>query len=228
MGHRPPLGGGACETRSLHLLATFVRSNQRGVRMGRRPFIVVGDQTDHGGVVVEGSGMTDTHGKRIARVGDQVTCPKTGHGTTVIVTGDPTMIIDGKAAAREGDKCACGATLIAGQRVSTTGDGESSNTPANSSGVFARYASSTNDTDTGHSHDIHFLVTDETTGKPLIHTPYRLTLEDGTSVTGRTDGQGLTRKISSNTQQFAYIEAPYYAHSTSTSDAHIGYDACNC
>lgn len=49
--------------------------------MAQRPFIVVGDQTDHGGVVVEGSGMTDTHGKRIARVGDQVTCPKKGHGT---------------------------------------------------------------------------------------------------------------------------------------------------
>jgi uncharacterized Zn-binding protein involved in type VI secretion len=43
-----------------------------------RPFIVIGDQTDHGGVVVGASGTTDTHGKRIARVGDQVTCPKRG------------------------------------------------------------------------------------------------------------------------------------------------------
>jgi uncharacterized Zn-binding protein involved in type VI secretion len=77
-----------------------------------RPFIVLGDQTDHGGVVIEASVMTDTHGKGIARVGDQVTCPKRNHGTTVIVSGDPTMIIDGKPAARHGDKCACGATLI--------------------------------------------------------------------------------------------------------------------
>ena len=84
-----------------------------------RPFIVVGDTTDHGGTVIEGSGMTDTHGKRIARVGDQVTCPQRWHGNTVIVSGDPTMIIDGKAAARHGDKCACGATLIATQAVST-------------------------------------------------------------------------------------------------------------
>lgn len=45
-----------------------------------RPFIVVGDRTDHGGVVVGSSQTTDTHGKRIARVGDQVTCPKKGHG----------------------------------------------------------------------------------------------------------------------------------------------------
>ncbi len=84
-----------------------------------RPFIVLGDKTDHGGEVVEASGVTDTHGKRIARVGDKVTCPKRRHGPTTIVTGDPTMIIDGKPAARHGDKCACGATLIASQAVST-------------------------------------------------------------------------------------------------------------
>ncbi len=85
-----------------------------------RPFIVLGDQTDHGGVVIQASGVTDTHGKGIARVGDKVTCPKKGHGgTTVIVSGDPTMIIDGQPAARHGDKTACGATLIAAQSVST-------------------------------------------------------------------------------------------------------------
>lgn len=89
-----------------------------------RPFIVIGDVTDHGGTVVGAAPTTDTHGKQIARVGDQVTCPKKGHGgTTVIVTGDPTMIIDGKPAARHGDKCACGATLIASQAVSGTSEG---------------------------------------------------------------------------------------------------------
>lgn len=95
-----------------------------------RPFIVFGDQTDHGGVVIEASVMTDTHGKGIARVGDQVTCPKRNHGTTVIVTGDPTMIIDGRAAARHGDKCACGATLISSQFVSTVGDGGAASSQA--------------------------------------------------------------------------------------------------
>ncbi|WP_292933624.1 PAAR domain-containing protein [Noviherbaspirillum sp.] len=81
-----------------------------------RPFIVIGDSTDHGGKVVGGAATTDTHGKRIARVGDKVTCPKKGHGgTTVIVSGDPTVIIDGSPAARHGDKTACGAVLIATQ-----------------------------------------------------------------------------------------------------------------
>ena len=85
-----------------------------------RPFIVLGDKTDHGGEVIEASGVTDTHGKRIARLGDKVSCPKKGHGgTTTIVSGDPTMIIAGRAAARHGDKTACGATLIASQSVTT-------------------------------------------------------------------------------------------------------------
>ncbi len=85
-----------------------------------RAFIVLGDKTDHGGEVIEASGATETHGKRIARVGDKVTCPKRGHGgTTVIVSGDPSMIIDGQPAARHGDKTACGALLISSQAVGT-------------------------------------------------------------------------------------------------------------
>lgn len=77
-------------------------------------------RTDHGGVVIGSSQTTDVHGEHIARVGDEVTCPKKGHGgTTVIVSGDPTMIIDGQPAARHGDKCACGAMLISSQFTST-------------------------------------------------------------------------------------------------------------
>jgi uncharacterized Zn-binding protein involved in type VI secretion len=106
-----------------------------------RPFIVLGDRTDHGGEVVEASAMTDTHGKRIARVGDKVTCPKRNHGPTTIVTGDPTMIIDGKPVARHGDKCACGATLIASQYVSFTDDGSGSSSSAHA-GSSAAFGSS--------------------------------------------------------------------------------------
>lgn len=79
---------------------------------------MTGDATDHGGKVLTGAASTDTHGKRIARVGDQVSCPKKGHGgTTVIASGDPTIVIDGSPAARHGDVTACGAKLIASQAV---------------------------------------------------------------------------------------------------------------
>lgn len=86
-----------------------------------RPLIVIGDTTSHGGTVISGAPTTDTEGKRIARIGDSVTCPRKGHGgTTVIVTGDPTVIIDGSPAARHGDLTACGATLVATQVPTNT------------------------------------------------------------------------------------------------------------
>lgn len=201
--------------------------------MSGRPFIVLGDQTDHGGVVVEASVMTDTHGKGIARVGDQVTCPKRGHGTTVIVTGDPTMIIDGKPAARHGDKCACGATLISSQFVSTvggSGGSAASASPGASATDAARalglISSLLHD---NHEFDIHFVVRDEVTGQPLPKVAYKITLEDGHAITGITDDHGLTEKISSNTQQKATLEVHHYGDDSDCgADAKGRYDACCC
>lgn len=79
--------------------------------------IVLGDQTSHGGTVVEASVQSFTGNRAIARVGDQVTCPI--HGNTVIASGDANVIIDGAAVARAGDTTACGAVLIASQNATT-------------------------------------------------------------------------------------------------------------
>jgi uncharacterized Zn-binding protein involved in type VI secretion len=85
-----------------------------------KPVILIGDKTSHGGVVLEGSPTSDVNGKRIARVGDKVSCPQRNcPSVTVIVTGDPTCLIDGKPVARHGDKTACGASLIASQGTTT-------------------------------------------------------------------------------------------------------------
>ena len=65
--------------------------------------------------MLEGSPHSDSGGIAIARLGDKVSCPKHGNGT--IASGDQTMIVDGKPAARNGDKTSCGATLIAGQQA---------------------------------------------------------------------------------------------------------------
>lgn len=88
-----------------------------------RPFIVIGDKTSHNGTVVAGAGTVTTHGKQIARVGDQVTCPQCGDN--YIASGDATLIIAGQPVARHGDKTACGATLIAGQSVTVLDEGGS-------------------------------------------------------------------------------------------------------
>ncbi|WP_332877879.1 PAAR domain-containing protein [Massilia sp. S19_KUP03_FR1] len=81
------------------------------------PLIRLGDKTSHGGVVIEASPHSDIGGIGIARMGDKTVCPIKGHGSTPIISGDSTLIVDGKPAARAGDKTACGATLIAGQQT---------------------------------------------------------------------------------------------------------------
>lgn len=78
-------------------------------------FIRLGDKTSHQGVVLEASPHTDSGGIGIARAGDKVSCPRCGDN--VIASGDMTMLVDGKPAARHGDKTACGAFLIAGQQA---------------------------------------------------------------------------------------------------------------
>ncbi len=71
------------------------------------------------------------------------------------------------------------------------------------------------------THDLHFLVQDEITGKPLANIPYKITLENGKSVEGITDESGLTEKISDNSSTIATLEAPYYGNSTSTSNTNL-------
>lgn len=85
-----------------------------------RPFIRLGDSTDHGGLVITASTPDLIEGRPIARVGDTVTCPIDGHGPTVIITGDAGTLIGGQPAARAGDLCACGARLLPSQGVSGT------------------------------------------------------------------------------------------------------------
>jgi uncharacterized Zn-binding protein involved in type VI secretion len=79
-----------------------------------KPLIRLGDKISHGGSVVEASQHSDIEGVGIARMGDKVSCSM--HGTATIVSGDTTLIVDGKPAARDGDKTSCGAVLIAGQQ----------------------------------------------------------------------------------------------------------------
>ena len=50
--------------------------------------------------------ITDTvRGVGIARIGDMVTCPQSGHGTNAIVKGSPTFTIGGRKVALHGHRC---------------------------------------------------------------------------------------------------------------------------
>jgi uncharacterized Zn-binding protein involved in type VI secretion len=87
---------------------------------GSRPFIVVGDKTDHGGKVLEGSPKALINDKMIARMGDKVSCPRCA-GTHTIAEGDPRVMVDGKPAAFHGGKVSCGAVLTASMMDNTIG-----------------------------------------------------------------------------------------------------------
>ena len=79
--------------------------------------IVVGDKTDHGGTVINGSPKHDVGGKPIARLGDEVSCPNKypdgrPHGINKIITAHPTVSVGGIAVAVEDCVTECGCKLI--------------------------------------------------------------------------------------------------------------------
>jgi uncharacterized Zn-binding protein involved in type VI secretion len=87
--------------------------------------IVVGDATDHGGKVISGSPHHDVGGKAIARLGDQVDCPKrypsgTPHGVNKIITAHPTVSVDGIPVAVQDCITECGCKLI-GASIASAG-----------------------------------------------------------------------------------------------------------
>lgn len=156
--------------------------------------IVLGDKTDHGGEVIEASGVTDTHGKRIARVGDKVQCPKKGHGTTTIITGDNTMTIDGRAVAYHGCKTSCGATLISSQSVTSVEFGGGSSTAAAASAMTAD--PQTMKSMTVFEFDEQVQAVDRDTGLPIAGLAYLIETSDGKRYSGVTDHDGKAQRVS--------------------------------
>ncbi|MCL2430393.1 MAG: PAAR domain-containing protein [Alphaproteobacteria bacterium] len=77
--------------------------------MSRR-VILVGDATSHGGKVITGAAGNTVGGRPIARLGDQVDCPR--HGVNTIIEGESGYDIDGRPVALEGHCTACGSVLI--------------------------------------------------------------------------------------------------------------------
>jgi uncharacterized Zn-binding protein involved in type VI secretion len=176
-----------------------------------RPFIVLGDRTSHGGTVVGASDSTDTHGKRIARIGDMVSCPRKGcRGLFPIAQGDASMLIDGAPAAYQGCKTACGATLIASQSVSTTRPGSATAAlgaqeapAAAAAALVVRGAAAISDTLAARYQDElleeaagrfrgRFQVLDLATGEPVAGQAMRVRSTGGPSLTGSTDAEGCT------------------------------------
>ncbi len=194
--------------------------------------IRLGDPTSHGGKVLEGSPMDICHGKPIAYMGHQTSCPKC-KGSYPIIEGALTTTFYGKGVALAGMKTACGATLIATQFTDVVEYGQGAPAPAAQQGARSETLSNSVAAATvaaaqaaAAKFDLFFLVKNENTGAILANTPYKITLEDGREVQGVTDHAGHTQKVSADSPQKATIEVPYYDHcDTHSSD---GSDACGC
>ena len=74
--------------------------------------VLLGDKTTHGGSVISASSTMIVNGKKVALIGDKVSCPIPGHGTNPIVEGSSEWISDGKAVVVDGCRCQCGCQVI--------------------------------------------------------------------------------------------------------------------
>lgn len=84
-------------------------------------FVLLDDKTTHGGQVISATSTTIVNGKKVALVGDKVSCPVTGHGTNQIVEGSAEWSSDGKAIVVDGCQCQCGCQVISSAPDCVTG-----------------------------------------------------------------------------------------------------------
>lgn len=75
-----------------------------------RPICCEGDATTHGGKVVHASGSFTIDGRRVARMGDSLSCPK--HGPSKIIEGDGSTLDEGIPLALHGHRGGCGCAVI--------------------------------------------------------------------------------------------------------------------
>lgn len=83
--------------------------------------ILLGDKTSHGGKVITASSAITVNGKKVALVGDMVSCPVQGHGANLILEGLPNRTFNARAVVVDGCKCQCGCTVISSAMNSTVG-----------------------------------------------------------------------------------------------------------
>lgn len=150
-------------------------------------FIRESDHTDHGGTVLSSGAITFVDGKPIAFVGTMVSCPKCG-GVFPIVTGkNPSMSFGGRQAAFEGDRTACGASLISSQTLS------SANVPVGAGHAGGGLAAAHQVDGSAQAYRGRFRVLDHDTGQPIAGHTYSLRTADGQNISGTTDANGYTQ-----------------------------------
>lgn len=164
--------------------------------MAKRAIIRLGDRTTHGGTVISADPTYDVYGKKVARVGDKVSCPQC-RGTYPIVSG-AADVMSGQIVARHDDQTSCGAKLIATQFTAMIDDGSGdagADTVAPVAAVVALAAAAIADEQPDEVFAMRFQAIDPETGAPAPKCVYILTREDGAKHGGVADAEGFTEVI---------------------------------
>ncbi|WP_454721761.1 MULTISPECIES: PAAR domain-containing protein [Cupriavidus] len=153
-----------------------------------------GDETTHGGKVLEGIPNFLVRGALAAGVGHMVFCPKC-NGTFPIIEGDSSFVAHGFSVALHGMRTACGAQLISSARgfadVEYPRGGTAFASAENGVSVVAG-AWGKDD-----SYDERYVLQDSRSGKPLPNTEYALVRRGAAPEYGTTDREGRTHLLAS-------------------------------
>ncbi|WP_144108119.1 PAAR domain-containing protein [Paraburkholderia sp. BCC1886] len=171
----------------------------------RFAFIREGDTTSHGGRVLACSPANTVDGKALALLGDKVSCPECGGVYPIVSVKQLGMTFEGRPVASEGDKTACGATLIATQSTA-----KASPTAGLGGSVRGGKAAVSREKDVEQDgpHRGRFQVLDDTTGQPIPNHSYTITSSTGQTVQGTTDANGYTSWLESHESSSLTFDHP--------------------
>lgn len=125
-------------------------------------------------------------------LGDMVSCPKCGGVYPIVSTKALGVTFGGRPVASEGDRTACGASLIATQHVATASP-TSGGAGSVGGGKSVLPQSSLDTPQRGR-----FQVLDDVARQPVAGHPYTVTSSDGRVVQGQTDENGYTDWLESD------------------------------
>ncbi|WGS54917.1 PAAR domain-containing protein (plasmid) [Paraburkholderia sp. D15] len=152
-------------------------------------FIREGDTTTHGGHVLACNAANLLHGKPIALVGDMVSCPKCGGVYPIVdVKNSLGVRFDDRAVASEGDKTACGATLLASQHFATASPTSGAGAPVGGGKSVVAEQQGGDDA----KYRGRFQLVDDATRTPIPNHRYTVKSPDGQIIRGTTDATGHT------------------------------------
>lgn len=164
-------------------------------------FIVLGDRTSHGGVVVSGDPTWTIDGQPVARVGDKVSCPRCKRTSTIVSSRFRTVIDLGKPAAFDQDTTDCGALLYsrhnnhAGWSDDSGEQSDTGNSDVNSDQAAPTGSVGVYSPKKAPRFQEHFILRSSETGELLIGVPYTIKTGDGQVIEGETDSDGRTSVV---------------------------------